>query len=93
MKSLEVIQIRTLMETGEKIGGVLVGEIKMKMRTYRNLLNVRLLKNAQNYSDITMVLEWQGALDGARGSMLGGQLVDSLREIGLVEHSVWKELE
>lgn len=91
MNFLEVIQVRTLMDMGDKIGGILVDEVRRKITSYRNLLRVALLKSLQNASDFSILLEWRGEDDNFKGTPLGCQLAGSLREIGMVEHSTWKE--
>ena len=92
MKWAEVIMVRSA-----------DGSAKMLAATLQNLMNdvaenakhesIRVFHREKLDSDICIVLFHTGKKTRAGGSSLGLHLVAALMEVGLVNHTIWDEIE
>ena len=87
MKCIEIIRIRLDEIQGERLAFIhdLVGELDRK--------NISIFQHAKVDSDLSIHLIFDGPDALAAGSELGFHLVSILKEIALVNHSIWIEIE
>ncbi len=89
MKWLEIISLRS---AGNGIGGddeIELGETLFGSRKEEGLKKIRLYRHASLGRDISLHLFHEGSRDEVRKSELGLRLAASLKESGLVSHSLW----
>ena len=87
MKRIEIIRIRLVETQRERLAFIydLVGDLDQK--------NIILFQHAKVDSDLSIHLNFDGPDAAAAPSKLGTHLVSILKEFGLVNHSIWIELD
>jgi hypothetical protein len=90
MKWVEVIRLRT---SGEKPGIWEESFLKKDNWTQNGLVQSRVFRHAALESDLSIHLYWDSQGPGKNGSDLGLLLAQALKHFGLIDHSVWIEVE
>ena len=93
MKQTEIITLRS---ASAEITGQVIGDlIKHAELTHLNggLVEIRSYHNASVETDFNIQLFWESENGGLGKTPLGLMLYHSLRDYGLVNHSVWIESE
>ena len=87
MKCIEIIRIRLVETQKERLAFIhkLIGGLDQK--------SIRIFQHAKVDSDLSIHLSFDGPDAGAAASELGSHLVSTLKELGLVNHSIWIELD
>ncbi len=91
MESIEIIEIRlsqNLNEVLEKEIGKVINEVLKNETEY----TLKLYNKFQLKSDYLIIIFHKQKLPGNKKSELGQRLKISLKEFGMINHSVWKEL-
>ncbi len=91
MKWLEIIKLRSA-GNGEGLREELSRFIAEVDREGERV-SIKALHHAALESDLAVHLRWESDRPGQYGSALGLRLVQSLKEFGLIDHSVWIEEE
>jgi len=90
MKWLEIIKLRSACKDSGLLGELLLSIDKLsqsgrvEMKTYHH---------AALETDLSVHLGWNSVQPERNGSALGLRLAQSLKEFGLVDHSIWIEEE
>jgi hypothetical protein len=91
MKWAEVIRVRSAPSSAKMLDATLDNlASQLKMGTENDA--IRILRREQFDSDFCIVLFNSGNKIGSEGSTLGLTLVAALKEAGLVNHTVWREI-
>jgi len=91
MKWLEIIKLRVAGD-GEGVRAVLLQSIA-EVNQQKGSVRIRAYRHAGLESDLSLHLHWQSDRSDEPGSTLGLHLVRSLKEFGLIDHSLWIEEE
>jgi len=91
MKWLEIIKLRAA-DTSEDLRRELLRSIA-DTGEGRDSVRITAYRHAALESDLSLHLRWESDRPDEQGSTLGLQLVQSLKELGLVDHSLWIEEE
>jgi hypothetical protein len=88
MNWLEVIKLRS----AEKGSGML-DELFMSVSkaNQRGLVKIKTFRHAALDGDLSVHLYWESKQPEQNGSALGLRLAQTLKEFGLIDHSVWIE--
>jgi hypothetical protein len=88
MKWLEVIKLRSVGESS----GVLEEFLRsISQQGPRGLAEMKTFRNAVLETDLSIHLHWNSEEPESNGSALGLRLAQALKELGLIDHSVWVE--
>ena len=90
MNWIEIITLRSSGYVQESLIRELlktVGEDKEK----DGLISMKIYRNVWVDTDMSFYLHWKSAEVGQQGSPLGFRLAQTLKELGLVNHSAWVE--
>jgi hypothetical protein len=89
MKTLEIIHLRLAGDRPES----LVDVIRKSVDSRSDPSDVRIYRHSRIESDLVIHLHRNTEGGDARSSELGARLASVLRDYGMVEHSLWRELE
>ena len=91
MKWLEIIKLRS--------AGIEEGLLEEFLRSLvtsgqsRELAEIKTYRHAALENDLSVHLHWESDRPEQNGTSLGLRLAQTLREFGLVDHSIWVEEE
>ncbi|MCP3954440.1 MAG: hypothetical protein GY697_19825 [Desulfobacterales bacterium] len=92
MKWAEVIMVRSAGSSAEILDATLQ-DLMNTVAIETEHEAIRVFRHEKLDSDICIVLFHRGAKKKAGGSPLGLHLVAALKEVGLVNHTIWSEIE
>jgi hypothetical protein len=90
MKWLEVIKLRSAGKDSRLLEELLLSIDKFNQR---GLVEMKTYHHAALESDLSVLLHWESEQLEQNGSSLGLRLAKTLKEFGLVDHSIWIEEE
>ena len=88
MKWLEVIKLRSAGTDPELLKELLLSIDKSGQT---GLLETKAYRHVALKTDMSLHLHWQSERPEFNGSKLGLRIAQSLKEFGLIDHSVWVE--
>jgi len=88
MKWMEIIKMRSAEQAFEPLRAVLAAIAK---DVPCGLIGARIYRHAQWETDWSLHLYWESEKLEKNGSGLGLRLSQGLKELGLVDHSIWIE--
>jgi len=88
MKWIEIIKLRSAGKAPESLKGLLSD---LTQKGQPGLIETRLYRHASWETDWTMHLHWDSEQPEKNGTALGIRLSQSLKEFGLIDHSIWIE--
>ena len=91
MKWLEIIELRAVMTNREQLESQLQ-ELMDEATKEVSLQNIKAYSHFTINSDVSIHLIHDSVNVDINGSLLGLQLASSLKEFGLVNHSIWIEM-
>ena len=83
---LEVIKLRS---AGKSSGLLQELSLSMARINQSGLVETRIFRHADLETDLTVHLYWKTEVLEPNGSTFGLRLAHSLKEFGLIDHSVW----
>lgn len=90
MKCVEVITLRSLAKVNiETMDELLRQVFKSKISGFTP--KIRIYRHSTVETDFSIHICWETEEQHPRGSPLGHQFTDGLKELGLLTHSVWVE--
>ncbi len=92
MKRAEVIRVRLAGSSAEILDATLQ-DLMNEVAIESEHEAIRVFRHEKLDSDICIVLFHCGEKTRTGGSLLGLHLVDALKEVGLVNHTIWSEIE
>ena len=90
MRWIEIVTLQSDGSIREKTIKLLKNHVSQLLRD-ESKVKVRLYRHAMLESDISVCLKWESDTVGVRGSKHGIILAEFLRDLGMVNHSVWIE--
>ena len=90
MKWLEVIKLRSAGNDSELLKELLMSFEKPSQPA---LVEMKTYYHVSLETDLSVHLHWESGRPEQNGSALGLRLAQSLKEFGLIDHSVWIEKE
>ena len=88
MKWIEIIKVRNGGKASESLKGFLSGLLR---NSPPGLIGARIYRHALWETDWSLHLYWESEKLEKNGSGLGLRLSQGLKELGLVDHSIWIE--
>ncbi len=90
VKWLEVVKLRSAGYDSELLKELLVSFEKFNQPAF---VEIKTYHHAALETDLSVHLHWESGRLEQNGSALGLRLAQSLKEFGLIDHSVWIEKE
>jgi len=91
MNWIEIITLRSLNENvQEEVIRELMKPVA-KGDESKGLIAMRIYRNAQIDTDVSIHLQWRSIKTEQQGSSIGLRLAETLKGFGLVNHSAWVE--
>jgi hypothetical protein len=90
MKWLEIIKLRSVGRDSELLKELLLSIHKFSQS---GLVEMRTYHHAVLETDLSVHLHWESERPEQNGSALGLRMAQALKELGLIDHSVWVEEE
>ncbi len=85
---LEVIKLRSAGRSSRVLQEL---SLSMARINQGGPVEMKIYRHAALETDLTVVLHWKTGRTEPNGSALGLRLAQSLRDFGLIDHSVWVE--
>jgi hypothetical protein len=89
MKWLEIIKVRSAGESHFLLEELLYSIEKLSQKGF---LEIKIYSHIVLESDLSIHLCWESEQPEPNGSTLSLHLIKTLREFGLVDHSIWTEI-
>jgi hypothetical protein len=89
MRWLEIVRLRSAGDYGSLVDELL-GQIPALERI-AGLVEIRSYLHPEIENDLSVHIFWESPVCKGNGSTIGDQIAYALRELGLVDHSVWIE--
>ena len=89
MKWIEVIRLRSTVQSEDTLGELL--QRITALDRVAGLIDIRSYRHSEVGGDASVHLHWECPRCDSRGSAIALHVADALKEIGLVDVSVWVE--
>jgi hypothetical protein len=90
VKWIEIITLRSLSKTNTQLVNELLNE-KGKSATAEHPVEIRIYHHSVVETDLSIHIHWESKTGGQHKSPLGLRLSYALKDLGLLNHSVWVE--
>ncbi len=91
MSHMEVINIRFFDQNIEQIVSRYITPV-LRQDSVKENWDIKIMRHYRLHMEIAIMLVSKHQTDGLKKSVLGLQLVENLKFLGIINHSVWNEL-